>query len=1050
MRLTPERRQRIDLLKETLSKRVLVLDGAMGTSIQELDLTAQDFGGEDFEGCNEYLNLVHPTSIQKVHDDFVKAGADIIETNTFGGTPVVLDEYGLGNQAIEINLAAAKLARDAARRESSRPIWVAGSIGPTTKAISVTGGITFDELIENFYVQSKALHEGEVDYFLIETAQDTRNIKAALLAIHKLYETHEPIPIAVSGTIEPMGTMLAGQSVDALTVSLLHENLLYIGLNCATGPEFMTDHIRTLNYYSPWPIACVPNAGLPDENGKYIESPEMMGKILLNFGKNKWLNLIGGCCGTTPDHIAEFVKVAKQVPPRTDFHPRGSLLSGLETLEVTDEKRPLIVGERTNVIGSRKFKKLVVSEDFVQASEVARAQVKAGAHIIDICLSNPDRDELKDIDSFMSEVIKKVKVPLMIDSTDRVVIERALTYSQGKSIINSINLEDGEERFESIVPLGKKYGAAFVVGTIDEDPNQGMGVSRERKLQIARRSYDLLTNKYGVLPEDIYFDPLVFPCGTGDEQYKGSARETIEGLRLIKKEFPLCKTVLGISNVSFGLPASGREVLNSVFLYHCTQAGLDLAIVNSQSLLRFATIDESDKLICMNLIDNLGEDPIAEFAAHFRDRKAEPEKSKKDLPIEERLAQYIIEGSQDGLVPDLDEMLITMKPLEIINGPLMNGMDEVGRLFNNNELIVAEVLQSAESMKRAVTHLEQFIEKTESASRGKMILATVKGDVHDIGKNLVDIILSNNGFEVVNLGIKVSPEVLISAVREHEPDFIGLSGLLVKSAQQMVVTASDLKSSGINIPILVGGAALSQRFVDKNISKQYDGLVDYAQDAMQGLELAKKIVTEEGRNAYLETVRDRQSRTQELTTQEKSSFEATESRSAEVRILDTFPKPTDYERHILTKTPIENIWSFINPLMLYSRHLGIKGQHIKKILSGSIQDLKGDPHAEKAYEIYSAVETVKKSYRNRLFPKAVYQFFKAQGEKNQIHLFHPNDIPLATLEFPRQPREDGLCLSDYVQPVQGKPANSIGLFVVTCGAGIRDTATSLIKEGRYL
>lgn len=1046
------RLQRVALLKESMKERVLVLDGAMGTALQNRNLTASDFGGPALEGCNENLNLTRPKIIQEIIEEYLQAGADIVETNTFGGTPLVLAEYDIGHLAYEINFQAAKIARVAADKFSTaaQPRFVAGSMGPTTKALSVTGGTTFEELIENYYLQAKALHEGGVDYFLLETCQDTRNIKAGLLAIQKLFdEGNDKIPVAVSGTIEPMGTMLAGQPVDSLAISLEHVDLLYLGLNCATGPEFMTDHIRTLATQTGRHVSCVPNAGLPDEHGKYLESPQSMAAVLQNFGKEGWLNFIGGCCGTTPAHIEAMAKLAKTLKPHVPTQISSSTLSGIDAFEVTDEKRPVIVGERTNVIGSKKFKELIVAGKFDEAAEIAKAQVKKGAHIVDVCLANPDRDETADMKKFLEMVIKQVKVPLMIDSTDAAVIELALTYSQGKAIINSINLEDGEERFEHVVPIAKKYGAALVVGCIDDDPNQGMAVTVERKLEVAKRSYALLTEKYGVKPEDIYWDPLVFPCGTGDENYVGSAALTIEGVRALKKQFPKCKTVLGISNVSFGLPAAGREVLNTVFLYHCTQAGLDLAIVNSEKLERYAHLSEDDKRLSDDLIFNRGDDPVAAFAAHFREKKPKQNVSKSDIPIEKRLSNYILEGTKDGLQEDLAEMMKTRKPLEIINGPLMAGMDEVGRLFNQNKLIVAEVLQSAESMKAAVAFLEPYMEKTDTALRGKLLLATVKGDVHDIGKNLVDIILSNNGFKVINLGIKVPPETLIQAVREHKPDFIGLSGLLVKSAQQMVTTANDLSQAGIEIPMLVGGAALSRNFVDKQIAVAYSGFVDYASDAMNGLETAKKIVSQDSYKAHLKEVQARRVKLREATQEVEVKPEATTSRSRDVAILSEVPSAPNYDRHIIRNNPIEAIWKYVNPLMLYTRHLGVKGRWAKLWDAGQIAELKSSPEGEKALKIFEAVEAVKKEYHKILVPKAVYQFFKADSEGNKISLYNANKT-LATIEFPRQRRAEGLCLSDYVTPKGSNVTDNVALFAVTVGENIRDTALKLKDRGEYL
>lgn len=1045
--------KRSQQLISQLSKRVLVLDGAMGTALQDKGLKPEDFGGELYEGCNEYLNLIKPEIVQAVLESYLSAGADIVETNTFGATPIVLEEFSIGTRAYEINKKAAELAIESALKFSTpeKPRFVAGSIGPTTKAISVTGGITFESLVENFKVQAEGLYDGGVDYFLIETAQDTRNIKAALIAINEvLARKSERIPIAISGTIEPMGSMLAGQAVDALITSLEHVDLLYIGLNCATGPEFMKDHIRTLAQQSSYRVACVPNAGLPDEFGNYLETPEMMSKTLHSFGDQGWLNVIGGCCGTHRGHIAAFSELAKKLAPRVPTQRKGSFLSGIENLEVTDEKRPVLVGERTNVIGSRKFKRLVTDGKFDEAAELAKTQVKNGAQIIDVCLSNPDRNEFDDMKVFLEHVIKKIKAPLMIDSLDAKVIDMALTYSQGKAIINSINLEDGEERFEKVIPVGKKYGAAFVVGTIDDDPIQGMGVSRKRKVEIAKKSYDLLTQKYAVAPQDIYWDPLVFPCATGDEQYVGSAIETIEGLRLLKKEFPETKTVLGISNVSFGLPESGREVLNSVFLYHCTQAGLDLAIVNSEKLIRYPSIPEEEKRLAEDLLFNRGKDPVAAFTAHFREKKSVSTSKIKDLPIEERLARYIIEGTKDGLTEDLHEILKTLRPLEIINGPLMKGMDEVGRLFNKNELIVAEVLQSAESMKAAVAFLEPHMDKNEEASRGTMVLATVKGDVHDIGKNLVEIIFSNNGFKVINLGIKVTPEVLIKSVREYKPQLIGLSGLLVKSAQQMVITADDLSSSQIDVPMLVGGAALSRNFVDKQIAPAYSGFVDYANDAMHGLDIAKKIVSEEEFEDHKLSVEERRRNLSDNQMKKIDTVEEHQNRCTKISLHQPSPAP-DYERHVLKQTPIETIWKYINPLMLYTRHLGIKGVDVKKWIEGDLHILRESDHGKKAIEIFEVVEELKKEYKTRLTPRAMYQFFEAVSDGNNLEIYAKrNQNPVSIFKFPRQRKQDGLCLADYVLPKNLQQKDNIALLVVTCGEGIRDLAEELKKSAQYL
>ncbi len=923
-------------LVDALDRRILCLDGATGTYLQSRDLTAEDFGGEEFEGCNENLCATRPDVIRDLHRGYIDAGADIVETNTFGSTDLVLAEYPpLEKQAYELTRRAAELAREAceaAEAADGRPRWVAGSMGPTTKAISVTGGVTFEELIRTYLEQARALADGGADYLLLETCQDTRNVKAGLIAIHELFSSRgERLPVAVSGTIEPMGTMLAGQTAEALAISVEHVELLYIGLNCATGPEFMTDHIRALAELAKTRVACVPNAGLPDEDGNYLESPAMIARIVGRFIDEGWINLVGGCCGTTAAHVEALVQLAADGKPRPIPTYQRTLFSGIDWTEASEDARPLLVGERTNVIGSRKFKRLIREDKFEEASEIARAQVRGGAQIMDVCLADPDREEREDVERFLDEVIKKVKVPLMIDSTDAAVIERALAYCQGKAIINSINLEDGEERFEQVVPMARRFGAAFVVGCIDDDPEQGMAVTRERKLEVARRSRDLLTKKYGVPAEDLLFDPLVFPCATGDAAYLGSAKETVEGVRLIKSELPGCKTVLGISNVSFGLPPAGREVLNSVFLYECTRAGLDLALVNTEKLERYAQIPDDERRLAEAILFETSDETVATFTAHFRDASSRVITPVSELGLDERLAHYVVTGSKEGLVKDLDEKLRDTAPLEIINGPLMTGMDEVGRLFNGNQLIVAEVLQSAEVMKAAVAHLEPLMEKSETAVRGKVLLATVKGDVHDIGKNLVEIILGNNGWDVVNLGIKIPPHVIIEAVREHRPNVVGLSGLLVKSAQMMVVTAEEMSAVGITPDLLVGGAALTRNFTRKRIAKAYDGQVLYAQDAMDGLSLANRLVDDEARPDLIAEV---EAEAAKLGVEKKPAATARPRAAVTVSALETVPTPPDLQRHVMREVRLDEAWAFINPRMLYGKHLGFRGDFAAALADG--------------------------------------------------------------------------------------------------------------------
>jgi 5-methyltetrahydrofolate--homocysteine methyltransferase len=842
--------------------------------------------------------------------------------------------------------------------------------------------------------------------------------------------------------------MLGGQSIEALYTSVVHFRPLSIGLNCATGPEFMTDHLRSLAALATSPVSCHPNAGLPDENGRYHETPTSLATQLERFVDRGWLNVVGGCCGTTPEHIKVLAQMVQGKRPRQPASASITAVAGLDYLPLEAESRPLLVGERTNVIGSKQFRDLISRETYEQAAEIGRAQAKNGAQVLDICLANPDRDEYTDMQRFLPFMAAKTRAPLMIDSTDARVLELALKYCQGKAIINSINLEDGEERFAAVVPLLHTYGAAVVVGCIDEDPEQGMGVTRERKLAIAQRAYDLLVNKYGVTPQDIIFDPLVFPVGTGDENYIGSAAETIEGLRLIKAAFPQTKTILGISNVSFGLPNAGREVLNSVFLYHCTQAGLDYAIVNTQRLERYASISEAERRLAEDLLFWRGDDPIGAFTAFYKDKKTTVSQPKVTLPLEQRLASYIVEGTKSGLFDDLDEALTRYKPMEIINGPLMTGMDEVGRLFNNNELIVAEVLLSAEAMKAAVGYLEPHMEKSESAIKGKIILATVKGDVHDIGKNLVDIILSNNGFEVVNLGIKVPPERLIEVYRDEKPDYIGLSGLLVKSAQQMVVTAQDLRTAGVAVPLLVGGAALSNRFTATKIAPEYDGPVLYAKDAMQGLDLANQLTQAHQRSQLITRIRSEQhvlrQRASEAETATVAVSSADSPQRSSVRRDVLLPSVPDWERHVFRDLSLEYLWPYLNQQMLYGKHMGLRG-NVQKLFA------QGDP---KAIEIKERVDTLFQDIVATQAVRAhgVCRYFPAQAAENTLIIYDPDNqaTVLQRFTFPRQPGGRVLCLADYVRPVESGEMDSVAFFVVTCGLGVRDLADTYKTVGAYV
>ncbi|MBZ5503466.1 MAG: methionine synthase [Acidobacteriia bacterium] len=1071
-------RIRQQALTDALATRILLLDGAMGTMIQAQALTPADFGGADLDGCNENLVRTRPDVIAGIHRGYLAAGADIIKTDTFGGTQLVLAEYGLEKHAGEINRRAAELARAAADEFSKpgRPRFVAGSIGPTTKSLTITGGIAFSDLRQHFHEQARALVEGGADILVVETCHDTRNAKAALVAIAQLAkELGHRIPTMLSVTIEPSGTMLAGHTAEALYVSVAHADLLCIGLNCSTGPDMMTDHLRSLHEHATTRVSCYPNAGLPDENGRYLETPEKLAGQLERFVRNGWLNIVGGCCGTTPEHIRALASVVDGKPPRAvPPSSHRTWISGIDLVEAEDTTRPLIVGERTNVIGSRIFKKLIADEKWEEATEIARAQVRSGAQVVDVCLQSSDRDELRDIPLFYERLVRKIKAPVMVDTTDPAALELALAHCPGKSIINSVNLEDGEERFQKVCPIVKAYGAVLIAGCIDEDKQQAQAFTRERKLAIAERSTALLTQKYGIAPEDIVIDPLVFPCATGDENYIGGAVETIEALRLVKEKIPHVKTILGISNVSFGLPPAAREVVNSVFLYHCTKAGLDFAIVNSEKIERFASIPAEDRVLAENLLFNapplrvpldhpaapllanvpqdwrdqpkeqraaVNQFHIAAISDRFRTTESRTRSRGDELPLDARISNYIIQGSKDGLTADLDHKRAEgAAPLDIINGPLMAGMAEVGRLFNQNELIVAEVLQSAEAMKAAVSHLEQFMEKSETVPRGTILLATVKGDVHDIGRNLVEIILSNNGYRTINLGIKVASDRLIQAYHEHAPDAIGLSGLLVKSAQQMAISAGDLKEAGISVPLLVGGAALSESFTKRKIAPSYCAPTFYAKDAMTGLRLLNQIMDPETRDAILAAHTVTGTGEDSPAAEPAAAPVASHIRSGKVRTDLSIPAVPSLDRKMETVEDLAEIWTHINPYMLYGRHLGYKGNFEKDLGEG----------APKAAELFRQMEEVKKEASQFMKARAVWRFFEAERDGNSIRLFLPPAAePVHTFAFRRQPRPDGLCLSDYVLEPRDGRRDHVAIFVVTAGEGIRERTEIAKAAGEY-
>ena len=1044
-------------LKKDLGNKIVMLDGAMGTMLQAENLTSDDFGGEKYEGCNDYLVLTKPDVIKKIHKKYLQAGSDIIETNTFGALDIVLHDYGLEDKAFEMNKKAAEIVNEAIKEyreenpEKTRNLYVAGAIGPSNKSISVTGGVTFDELIHSYYTATSGLLAGGVDLILFETIQDTRNLKAAYLGLQKAMSENYHVPLMLSFTIESTGTTLAGQTADAFYYAVNHMNPLSIGLNCATGPEFMTQFLKKLNEVSNTYISVYPNAGLPNEEGKYEETPVTLAEKIEPFFKNGYLNIVGGCCGTTPEFIKKIKEKAEKYEPReVDKNKNENALSGLISLEVPKD-RPIYVGERTNVIGSRIFKNLIASEQFDEATEIARLQIKGDADVIDICLANPDRDELSDMKNFLEQVAKFAKIPIMLDSTDIKVIEEGLKYLQGKGIINSINLEDGEEKFDKMAKIIKKYGAAVVVGLIDEE---GMAVSLEKKLAVARRSYKLLTEKYGIDERDIIFDTLVFPVATGDQKYIGSATATIEAIREIKKEMPNVKTILGVSNISFGLPLAGREVLNSYYMQKAYEAGLDFGIVNTEKLIPIKDISDKEKELSENLLFNTNDDTVAEFVAFYREKKGvQKTVDVSTLTTEERVAKLVVEGSKKDLHQLLDVLLEKYKPLDIINGPLMDGMDEVGRLFNNNDLIVAEVLQSAEVMKASVSYLEQFMEKSDTSQKGTVIMATVKGDVHDIGKNLVGIIIGNNGYNVIDLGINTPAEKIREAIIEHKADFVGMSGLLVKSAMEMVNTVGVLKEAGIDIPIFVGGAALTEKFTVNKIEPSYkNNIVIYSKDAMTALADLNKMIDAEKFEEFKVYLQKRRDLLLVKSEEELAKLDVRQSVSSikdqdgdfdfsKVELpkynFEKIYKPETLNRQIITNISAKEVFKYLNLQMLIGKHLGLKS-----VVNNLLEQ--GD---ERVTKIYNEIIDIINHGDEYFDIKAVYKYFptRKNGEKIEV-LSDDLQTVIETFEFPRQKFGKYYSLNDYIS---SEGIDYMGLFVVSAGEKSRLASNELMEKGEF-
>jgi 5-methyltetrahydrofolate--homocysteine methyltransferase len=1029
-----------DIIRRLGEGTALVFDGAMGTEIQKLSLTEKDWNGR--HGCNEALNLFAPDSIRNIHRSYLAAGADIIETNTFGASAAVLSEYGLGDESRAIARAAALIAREAADEVKGRICHIAGSLGPGTKLPSL-GHTGFDEIYESYLPAIHGLLDGGVDLFLLETCQDPLQIKACICAIRDaMAGRNVRLPVAASITVETTGTLLVGTEVQAAAAILAGMEVDIIGINCATGPGQMAPHVQELCRSFPGPVLVMPNAGLPQNvNGTlvYAMEPEVFAGELRSFVEQYGVNIAGGCCGTSPDHIRALSKALAGVRPRSrSSAPASGVASLYRFQELRQEPPPFFVGERANTNGSRQFREYLLAENWDGMVEVGKNQVLSGAHAVDLCVAYAGRDEVADVNRLVPQFALQVPLPLVIDSTGPQAIEAALKRYGGRAIINSINLEEGDARARQVCRLARRYGAAVIALTIDEE---GMARTAEKKLAVARRLYRTAVEEEGLEPSSMIFDPLTFTLGSGDETLRTAAIETLRGIELIKEHLPGVFTLLGLSNISFGLNPRSRQVLNSVFLYRAVQAGLDLAIVNVAQIVPISRIDEADLKKAMNLIDNAGSaDPLHEFIRHF-DRYAanadEVDHAPEELlSPEERLRRRLIDGSRSGLEDILEELLGATAPADIINAILVPAMKQVGELFGSGRMQLPFVLQSAEVMKRAVDYLSPRMDRVDGARKHSIVLATVKGDVHDIGKNLVDIILSNNGFTVYNLGIRVDIEEIISKARETGADAIGMSGLLVKSTQAMKENLEFMKAQGLDIPVLLGGAALTRGYVLDACGKILDSPVIYCEDAFQGLR-AMNILKEGKLAEYSEAEKVRY------------ASRTLPARSVTTEDIDTIgtapsiPEPPFWGSRVAAPIPPESLFPYLNEKVLFNARWGFRRGAltpdefealIKKEAGPVLQNLK------------------ERLLRDRILtPRAVHGYWPCVSDGDTVLIIDPDDRSrvIGHFHFPRQKKAPRRSIADFFLPRGSSAWDVIALQAVTIGPGLNDLVHDLYGRGEY-
>ncbi len=1071
---------------DQLQRRVLFLDGAMGTSIHKYDLDlAQDY--LDKENCTEVLVKTRPDVIQQIHESFLAVGADAVETDTFGANKLVFAEFDLVEQTRELNQVAAEVARVACEKYTTKdkPRFVVGSIGPGTKLVTL-GNTDWDTMHASYLEQCRGLLDGNIDVFLIETAQDILQVKctvnACLEALKERNKTVADVPIMVQVTIEQFGTTLIGTDIAGVAAALRDLPVLSLGMNCATGPAEMAEHVHYLANNWPGRISLLPNAGLPtlvEGRTEYPLGPEPFARKVAEYVEQCGINIVGGCCGTTPEHIAALVKQVGERPPtvieKRPWKPAISSLMG--AVEYRQDASILNVGERTNASGSRKFKRLLEEENWDEIMSLAREMVREGSHVIDVNVDYAGRDNAADMKQVVGRLVQQVNAPLMLDSTQPATIEAGLKCAGGKCIINSANLEDGEEKFALMCGLAKKYGAGLVLGTIDEDPEEAMARTADRKLSIAQRMFKLATEQHGLAPADIMFDPLVLPISTGMEKDRRSALETIEGTRRIAQAFPESQITCGLSNVSFGLNPGARQVLNSVFLHELVEAGLTSAILHVSKILPRTRIDDAQWDAALELIYNrhpaepvtLADgskttDPLQIFINLFPDG-AEAQSAKQDLadlPLEERLQKHIIDGEKKALADTLDEAMKKYTPLQIVNDHLLEGMKVVGELFGSGQMQLPFVLQSAEVMKMAVAHLEPHMEKVEGQTKGSIVLATVKGDVHDIGKNLVDIILTNNGYTVYNIGIKQPINNIVAKWKETKADAIGLSGLLVKSVTVMEDNLRELNGLGIDVPMLLGGAALSKHYCDCHLRGVYHGRVYHGKDAFEGLRIMDHLKS--GKSALLDQeiearlTKRAESEQKALAQKERaqtsnSAQAAAQAASAAVSVSpaqrsDVPPAPTIppapfFGSRVIEQIDLEQVYPFINKVALF------RGQwQLKK---GRKTDAEYEQQLED--EIEPLFNKLKQQMKDDgiLHPKVVYGYYPCNSDGDDLVVYdaQDHDKEVERFSFPRQPGRKRLCISDFFRPIGSGEKDVIGLSCVTVGPKASELTAKLFAANQY-